>query len=439
MGNVPYMPKTGKILVVGTTPDYIDWIQTASPGRALFMTDSRIRKNAAEPSPDAPDELILPLADLVAAISRDDTGSMDRVLSELDSHLALWNQELTGITCYDCEYLELTARIASARGLAYPSVQAVRNCRDKYVAKEIWQKNGVSCPRAVPVDSAVDAVQFLTESEKGIVLKPFCGSGSELVFRCRNPEECTRAFDLISRGLRERQSAPLFFKSASQPHLMMAEQFISGPEYSCDCIIENGRIGIIRLARKIKIGHQPFGTVAGYVLPAELPAHIKQAELEGLLLDGARTLGITRALCMVDFIMEGRHLFLIEMTPRPGGDCLPFLLREAGDMDILSMALDFAGGAGLPVNGSGSFTRHVGLRIHARKRGVFKGYNADFLSGEKRLKQIHFIRKPGHVITLPPDDYDSWLLGHLIIQPDSRSYPETQSFLIEKRLRVDIE
>ncbi|MBI9091692.1 MAG: hypothetical protein JEZ12_20985 [Desulfobacterium sp.] len=44
---------------------------------------------------------------------------------------------------------------------------------------------------------------------------------------------------------------------------------------------------------------------------------------------------------MVDFIIRNHQPVLIEMPPRPGGDCLPFLLLEAVDLDIIRLALDF--------------------------------------------------------------------------------------------------
>jgi hypothetical protein len=56
-----------------------------------------------------------------------------------------------------------------------------------------------------------------------------------------------------------------------------------------------------------------------------------------------------------------------------------------------------------------------------------------------RVKKTRFIRKPGHIITMPPEDYDSWLLGHMIIQTNGTKYPETQCLLITKRLVVEIE
>lgn len=426
MSGKQFVHKKDKVLVVGTTSDYIEWIQTASPGRALFLTAPDIRENAWEPSPWEADEIVTPLDDFTC------------LRAKLDIHLDRWNQRISGVACFDCESLETASRLSSELGIEYPDVETIRNCRDKYLSKRIWQDNGICCPEVRPVDSLKDAVDFLSACRSGIVLKPFCGSGSELVFKCRTKDECSHAFSSIMDGLKKRCTNPLFKQNSSLEHLMLAEEFIEGSEYSCDFIVENNTVRIIRMTRKIKSTSQPFGTASGYIIPA-VPPYIDLPDLEAAFLRGASALGIQRGLCMVDFIMAGHRPALIEMTPRPGGDCLPFLLKEAGNLDILSLTLDFAEGRPLPLNGVNPFTPHIALRIHAHKAGIFKGIKTEMLSGEQRVKQIHISKRPGHVITMPPADYDSWLLGHMIIQPKSGSYPETQCVLIRNRLELEIE
>lgn len=416
-----------RVLVVGTTSDYIEWIRTACPNRALFLTDPEIRKNAREDSPSDIEELLSPLSDF------------NRIKTDLLCHLKRWDQTLAGVACFDCESMEVAALIASDFGLVYPDIYSIRNCRDKHISKQLWQKNNIPCPLTAPVNSMADVIRFLDLRQKEVVLKPFFGSGSELVFRCKTLEGCEEAFMTIKAGLKRRCENPLFKKTSSRDDLMLAEEFLDGPEYSCDFMIENDVITIIRTTRKIKPDNRPFGTVSGYVLLSDLSGQMDQAHLEDILLKGAKCLGIQRGLCMVDFIVKDYQPVLIEMTPRPGGDCLPFLLKEAGGLDILKLTLDFAEEKPLDLNGMTHFTPHIGIRLHAHKAGVLKRFNTDLLQNEKRIKKIYFAREPGHVITMPPDDYDSWFLGHMIIAPDHKQYPETQCFLIAQRLGVEID
>lgn len=416
-----------KVLIVGTTSDYIDWIQKTYPDRALFLTEPEIREGAKEGSPDSKDEIVVRL-DKVSVLKK-----------TLKNHLKKWNQRVAGVACFDCESMETASMLASMYRADYPDAKSIQNCRDKYISKQKWEENGVRCPSVCPVNSAEETINFLKECQKGIVLKPFCGSGSELVFYCKSIKDCENAFEVLKNGLAERRQNRLFNQESVQNYLMLAEEYVSGPEYSCDFIVENKKITIIRVSRKIKSNNQPFGTASGYILPATLPDQMSTSGFKTVLLNAARSLGLTKAICMVDFILDGYSPVLIEMTPRPGGDCLPFLLREAGGVDILGLTMDFAEKKALSINGSLNFKPHIGLRIHADKAGVFNGFNTDLIAADKRVKQIHIIREPGHKIKMPPYDYDSWLLGHIIVEPDNMKYPETQSLLIRQRFKMEIQ
>ena len=120
-----------KVLVVGTTADYIEWIQQHCPGRAIFLTDPMLRQRACETNPAQPEEVLCNLSDYYY---RSET---------LKVHLLKWKLCLDGITSFDCESMELAAVIAKDLALSYPSVGAVNNCRDKFVSKKIWQHNGL--------------------------------------------------------------------------------------------------------------------------------------------------------------------------------------------------------------------------------------------------------------------------------------------------------
>lgn len=110
-----------RLLVVGTTPDYIHWIRENYPDRVVFITDSRVRQAAVEPIPPAKEEILVRLE------------SDEAVFSALIKHLETYGITFTGVVCYDCESLELAATIASVFDFDFMSVEAVRNCRDKFI------------------------------------------------------------------------------------------------------------------------------------------------------------------------------------------------------------------------------------------------------------------------------------------------------------------
>ncbi|ACN14163.1 ArgH1 [Desulforapulum autotrophicum HRM2] len=399
------MPDNARVVVVGTTPDYIDWIRKKYPGRGLFLTDPELRQRAEEPFPGKEEEMLCPI----------DSGRIDTIVSALDDHLSQWGQHPTGVACFDCESMETAAMIAARYSLDYPGVGAIGNSRDKQACKRIWQANGVACPRSMRVNTLEQVVGFMAGMEAGIVLKPSWGSGSELVFSCTTKADCERAFDAMVQGLAERATRPLFKTNGGQACGILAEELVHGIEFSCDFIVENRAVTIVRTARKIKMAGKPFGTILGYEIPAPVLTGMAHGRLERLLFKGAAALGIERGICMVDFIMHDDGPMLIEMTPRPGGDCLPFLLVESGNLDILGLTLDFAEKRPFILNGPHGFKPFMAVRIFAPRGGTLTGIDLNRLNDRADIRKIHLTRKPGHVITMPPQDYDSWLLGHVIV------------------------
>ncbi len=415
----------GRVLVVGTTDDYIDWIRRIRPGQALFVTAPPVRRSSAFESPRSKEEVLSDLKD---------AGSVRAAVAD---HLERFGLSLSGVACFDCERLGLAAELAKAFGLPFPGKKAVDNARDKARSKEIWQAHDVACPEIFGINRLEDALDFMVSTRGPIVLKPLSGSGSELVFKCRSQEDVIHGFEAIRDGLARRTDNPLFQKKRIE--LMLAEQMVEGPEFSADFMVGDTDVTLIRVCRKIKYRHHPFGTIAGYQLLADPGKSLNMDDLKDTLFRGSVSLGITRGICMADFIRnkEGKAV-LIEMTPRPGGDCLPQLIREAMGLDMLGLALDTARDEVPDFLGKKPERDLIGLRIFAPGPGVLKRVDTDSLADDPRVRSIVINRSAGHVITMPPEDYDSWLLGHYIIEPDGPGFPETRSRVISSRIHVEV-
>jgi biotin carboxylase len=426
----PSEPNKTQVLVVGTTSDYIEWIRNIRPGQALFLTEPKVRENAAEPCPKNGEEILCPISDINAAAIA------------IEDHTKNFGVALSGIACFDCESMETTSILAKKMGLPYPDIRAIKNSRDKFISKQLWGQNQIPCPQTCPVNTETEILNFLSQAPAGIVLKPFCGSGSELVFKCTTRKECNTAFNAVADGLAARSGNPLFKATDIGSFRMLAEEWVAGPEFSCDFLMEKDQAVILRKTRKIKVDSRPFGTISGYAICPENDDNGKMPG-NGMLADlfyrAARALGIKTGVCMVDFILRNREAVLIEMTPRPGGDCLPFLLKEAGNIDILGLTLDAAQGFAWKNEKKRPYSPLVAFRIHARKNGVLKRIKTDAVESDSRIKKIHLIHPPGHKVTMPPQDYDSWLLGHMIIEPNRHKFFETECLLLAKRIDIEMD
>lgn len=405
------MRSDSKNLVVGTTPDYIDLIRGFSSGNTIFITESVLRLSASEPCPVPWEELL------------SDFQSPEIVFTELKAHLDKYNFSVLGVTAFDCESLSTASFIAEKLGLPFVSSQAVENCRDKLVSKQLWRAVGLKTPESEIISSEDDAQRFFRRVKNKIVLKPKTGAGSELVFLCSNERAAAEFYKLIKEGLKDRKSRLYNSNAADQ---IVGEEFIEGSEFSADFTVSGDNIEIIRLTRKIKREAPDFGITGAYLLLNAPPPDISLTLLKHYFLRSCQSLGITRAICMIDFFVCNGDVILLETAPRPGGDCLPFLLEKAAKVNILKAALDFSTGAKVSFRDPCGMKPHLGIRIIADKAGILEGIDISLLMEEEEIVEIRINKKTGSVIRLPPEDYDSRILGHVIVERKKTILPELQ-------------
>ncbi len=418
-------------MVVGTTADYIEIISNRYPGRCVFVTDPAERRRHPENAPEPAGELLCDL---------EDDGAARRALPD---HLAAHDIEASGITSFDCESLMLAALLARSLDLKFPSPESVAVCRSKYSTRKRWMDSGVLCPETALVRTMAEAADFFERTAAPVVMKPLSGSGSELVTLCRDRSECEIAFALISERMAGHKNARMYSSigpgDGNDPRTaFVIEGYIQGVEFSCDFAMDGPDLEIIRIARKIPAPGQPLGTTLAYILPSELPGGLDRKALAAVLLKAARALGLERTMAMVDMIVSEDGIYLLEMTPRPGGDCLPDLIMESSGFDTLGAALDFAEGKRLNVPPAGAWRSLTGLRLIASREGTLKRLDCAGIASDRRVRSCHLKRAPGDRVVLPPLDYDSRILGHVIYDTAREERRDLDMKEIGSKLGVEI-
>ncbi len=422
-----------RVIVVGTTGDYIDLLATRFPDRLLFVTDPKERDRWADKSPGPASELLCELDDFAV------------VISALRNHCRQFDIQPSGVACFDCESLLLASYIAEQVGLPFPSAKAVRNCRSKVASKQLWQERDIPCPRTQLVTGLPDLMTFYEKVDRPLVLKPLTGSGSELVFQCDDKIDLMRAYHLIATGLADHPNIRMYSLPGDNGarvdprQVFAAEELIAGREFSCDFLLDGDRLDIIRIARKIHAPGQPLGTIMAYIMPAILPGELDLETFREQLREAAHAVGLTRTIAMVDFIVRRNEAYLLEMTPRPGGDCLPPMMLHSSGFDILGANLDFAENIPVLVPPVERWKRLVGLRLFATQNGVIRNIDARNIRADARVRWVDIKRSPGHEIILPPDDYDSRLLGSVIFEPTRVHSIEAECTEIATGLILDLE
>ncbi len=413
-----------RVLVVGTTPDYVQWIRAAQPGRVLFLTEDRLRRETREPRPEPDEEITASL----------DEAGVDALEEAVRAHLNGFGLALGGIACFDCERMALASELAGRFGLRYPSTAAILRCRDKSQSKSAWREHGVGCPRFGVPASAEELKSLTTRWNSPFVIKPLTGSGSELVFRCDSHEEGEAAFLRTAAFLAAKRESPMYRESVNGRPGILVEEWVSGPEYSCDFLLRDGQVTLVRLCGKHLREGSPFGVTEAYELIGVDESPFEASRLRRELGRAAASLGIDDAWCMADFLERDALPVFLEITPRPGGDCLPWLLRAASGRDVLMELLDFA--ERRPVPRAAVEAKAVGLRLFAAGEGTLRHIETGRLLEDPRVRDVTLRRRPGDRIALPPKDYDAWILGHAVYVPEPGRSIACQNGELAERIDV---
>lgn len=119
--------------------------------------------------------------------------------------------------------------LAAARqhyGIPGPDLATAERFRDKGSMKEAFKRAGVPCAAYARIHSEAEGIAFAERTGLPVVLKPPAGAGCKATYRCNSPSALRQALA---------QSRP----SPSRP--VLAEEFLTGNEYSFETLVVHGR------------------------------------------------------------------------------------------------------------------------------------------------------------------------------------------------------
>ena len=427
---------SGVVAVIGTTPDYVLKLHHQHAGEIVFFIDSRFER---EPLLEG-----IPSSSLIFTDQR----NFDLVYQDAASYLLQGGVSFKGIACFDCESLLVASYLASRMGLQFPASESITLARNKFESKSLWLSKGVPTPAAVLTKDLTETLQFFETHRKNIVLKPVSASGSELLFRCASDEEVVQAVSLLREELPKRRTNPLFQTSSITVHgcpvdpcgSWVAEEFVQGPEFSCDFTLQRGQIKFIRETGKVRAVDRPFGSVLAYTFPPRYPEGFRKETLERTLAKTVEALGFDWGYFMVDYILRDGSPVILEVTPRPGGDSIPDLIKIATGCDVLKTYLDFARGnlLHLPKSAPLAPESYASFNLFAREEGRVVAIDGSRIASLPNVKKLVLKKAVGDRVVLPPKDYDNRFLGYCIVALEPSADISAEARKLESLMRVSI-
>ena len=190
---------------------------------------------------------------------------------------------------------------------------------NKYEMRRAFQAAGVACPGYLKVTRPPDP-DALSAMAWPMIVKPTDRSGSRGIFQV---ESCGELCAAIPQAL-----AASFEKTA------IIEEFIPGPEYSCESISFAGEHHILALTKKYTTG-APHFIETGHAEPADIPAEMIPT-VQAQVMAALDALHIRYGAGHAEFkLTPGGDVRIIEVGARMGGDCI------GSDLVYLSTGIDF--------------------------------------------------------------------------------------------------
>lgn len=278
------------------------------------------------------------------------------------------------------------AYVADKMGLPIPapygSVVIMQN-KDKF--RDFLENNGFNAPKHMGFGSKEEALSRIDDFSYPVIVKPVDSGGSKGVKRVDSFDELGDAIDgAVSNSISGR---------------FIIEQFIemAGSQSGSDSFVKDGKLTMVTFDRQYydRSSANPF-TPSAMCYPSDMPEDV-QKQLRDDIQRAVTLLGIGTTIINVECRLgtDGKP-YIMELSPRAGGNRVPELVRMASGCDIILNNVRAA--LGLPVDDmsdpvyDGSYARVV---LHAANSGVFKGVSIDGDIESKYLVEKDLLVRPG--------------------------------------------
>ncbi len=229
--------------------------------------------------------------------------------------------KLSGIIGLDEEHhYRFSGAIASEFGLEYYDKKTIDLCSNKYLQRERLREHGVQVPMFQLISGPKNEIGFPN------VLKLLTGYASCYVYLNKSQGEFRKNWAELGRMAKRAEKDPMLARHATSGrtfdprHEFVVEEYIGGNEYSCDYIVRGDRAQVLRVVRKYSSMFGFFDALYLFNPDSQGPAdrEFEVKELEDVCSRAATALGIRKGVCMMDFIVRDRSIYVIETTIRPG-------------------------------------------------------------------------------------------------------------------------
>lgn len=266
--------------------------------------------------------------------------------------------------------LVMMARVAEKYGFPFFSVDTARWSTDKFLMKERFELGGIPHARGRLISRVEDAEGLVYP----VIVKPRDNSGSRGVKLCRSEEELRHSID----------------EALENSHLdsVLVEEYIEGPEYSIEGLHYDGKSEVIQFTEK-KTTEFPYNVELGHKQPALLTEEQKDA-IRDIVAKIGSALRFENCPSHTELKINGRGIFVIETSPRLGGDFITStLVPLSTGINMEDQLLNILLGGPVDTK-TGRVDKASGVEFFQFPEGVVKSIDSQFYNQVKDLDFVAF-------------------------------------------------
>ena len=267
--------------------------------------------------------------------------------------------------------------------------------RNKYLMRCALKDADLYTPWFTKVDKNTD-LTFMKEHNYPIIVKPTDRWSSKGVSRVDNWE-----------GLQEAVNYAVFESLNGEA---IIENFMDGPEYSAECICQDGECTILAITQKTTTGF-PNYVETGHKQPADFDERLLD-KINNTVKSAVKALDIKNSAAHAEFrIVDNKEIGIIEVGARMGGDCIGTdLVRLSTGYDYVGMVLDVACGNKI------DFTKDKHYD-EAKVKFIFNQDDYDRMceiktsNPERIVRSVVYSTEFNHVVKNSSDRYGYYVIG----------------------------
>lgn len=330
----------------------------------------------------------------------------------------------------------MAAYLSRLLGLPGHPPDAAAAARDKRLMREKLKTAGLPTPSFQSVAASVDAMSLLDRLVFPVVVKPTVLSASRGVIRADDPLSFATAFDRLRRLLASTEVRELRDPEAD---IVQIEEYIPGPEYTLEGILENGVLRPLAIFDKPDLMDGPFFEETIYVTPSRL-APAAQRQIADAVAAAAAALGLHHGPIHAECRVNSRGVFVLEVAARPiGGLCAKALRFEQAGISIGFEEYLLRNALGEPMGDWRRESRASAvMMIPIPRSGVYRRVDGvETAANVPHIEEVTITAKPDQRLLKLPEGAS--YLGFIFARADAPAFAEHAVREAHARLRFTID